>query len=129
TGVLLMAVVVNAIIGYIQEGKAEAALDAIRAMLSPHATEVRAGRRQEIDAAGLVPGDLVVLASGDRVPADLRLVDTRELRVEEPALTGESLPVEKADDAAPADAPLGDRYGMAYSGTMVVYGQASGVVV
>ena len=129
TGVLLMAVVVNAIIGFIQEGKAEAALDAIRAMLSPHATVVRDGRRQEIGAAGLVPGDLVVLASGDRVPADLRLLESRELRIEEAALTGESLPVEKTADPAPADAPLADRFGMAYSGTMVVYGQASGVVV
>jgi magnesium-transporting ATPase (P-type) len=129
TGVLLAAVLVNAIIGFIQEGKAEAALDAIRAMLSPHATVIRAGKRQEIDAADLVPGDLVLLASGDRVPADLRLIAVKELRVEEAALTGESLPVEKAVDAVAEDAPLGDRYGMAYSGTLVVYGQATGVVV
>ncbi|MDG9927552.1 MULTISPECIES: cation-transporting P-type ATPase [unclassified Pseudomonas] len=129
TGVLLAAVLINAIIGFIQEGKAEAALDAIRAMLSPHATVIRAGKRQEIDAGELVPGDLVLLASGDRVPADLRLIAVKELRVEEAALTGESLPVEKAVDAVAEDAPLGDRYGMAYSGTLVVYGQATGVVV
>ncbi|CAI06245.1 putative cation-transporting P-type ATPase [Aromatoleum aromaticum EbN1] len=129
TGVLLAAVVINAIIGFIQEGKAEAALDAIRAMLSPHATVVRDGHRREIDAADLVPGDLVLLGSGDRVPADLRLVSVHELRVEEAALTGESLPVEKGTEAVAADAPLGDRYGMAYSGTLVVYGQAKGIVV
>jgi len=129
TGVLLAAVVVNAIIGFIQEGKAESALEAIRSMLSPHATVLRDGHRRDIDAAELVPGDLVLLASGDRVPADLRLVDVRELRVEEAALTGESLPVDKDTQAVSADAPLGDRTGMAYSGTLVVYGQATGVVV
>ncbi|THG87035.1 cation-transporting P-type ATPase [Pseudomonas sp. A-1] len=129
TGVLLLAVLVNAIIGFIQEGKAESALDAIRAMLSPHATVVRDGQRREIDAADLVPGDLVLLASGDRVPADLRLVEVKELRVEEAALTGESLPVEKSAASVAADAPLGDRHGMAWSGTLVVYGQASGLVV
>lgn len=129
TGVLLAAVVINALIGFIQEGKAENALDAIRAMLSPRATVIRDGRRMEIDAAELVPGDLVLLASGDRVPADLRLLQSKELRVEEAALTGESLPVEKDTAAVAADAPLGDRHGMAYSGTLVVYGQATGVVV
>ncbi|MCO7514056.1 cation-transporting P-type ATPase [Pseudomonas guariconensis] len=129
TCVLLAAVVINAIIGFIQEGKAESALQAIRAMLAPHAMVIRNGIPQEIDAAELVPGDLVVLASGDRVPADLRLVAVKELRVEEAALTGESLPVEKDAEVAQADAPLGDRHGMAYSGTVVVYGQARGIVV
>ena len=129
TGVLVAAVLVNAIIGFVQEGKAESALDAIRSLLSPHATVVRNGRKREIDAAGLVPGDLVAIASGDRVPADLRLIATRDLRIEEAALTGESLPVEKGVHAAGADAPLGDRSCMAYSGTVVVYGQATGVVV
>lgn len=129
TGVLLSAVVINAIIGFIQEGKAEKSLDAIRAMLSPRATVLRDGKRREIDAAALVPGDLVVLASGDRVPADLRLVKVKKLRVEEAALTGESLPVEKNTEAVSIDSPLGDRCGMAYSGTLVVYGQAIGIVV
>ncbi len=129
TGVLLMAVVINAIIGFIQEGKAESALDAIRAMLSPHAVVLRDGQRREIDAAELVPGDHVLLASGDRVPADLRLVAVKELRVDEAALTGESLTSEKSTESVAADAPLGDREGMAYSGTLVAYGQASGIVV
>lgn len=129
TGVLLMAVVINAVIGFIQEGKAESALDAIRAMLSPHAMVVRDGVRREIDAADLVPGDRVLLASGDRVPADLRLVAVKDLRVDEAALTGESLAAEKSAAAVALDAPLGDREGMAYSGTLVVYGQATGIVV
>lgn len=129
TGVLLFAVVINAVIGFIQEGKAENALEAIRNMLSPHATVVRGGQTIEIDAAHLVPGDIVLLGSGDRVPADLRLFKARELRIEEAALTGESLPVEKSTDPQAEDAPLGDRFGMAYSGTMVVHGQGRGVVV
>lgn len=129
TGVLLAAVIINAVIGFIQEGKAEAALDAIRAMLSPHAIVIRNGSRHEIDATNLVPGDRVVIGSGDRVPADLRLVEVKELRVEEAALTGESLPVEKGLGTVDLDAPLGDRYGMAYSGTLVVFGQAQGIVV
>ena len=129
TAVLLAAVVINVVIAFIQEGKAESAMDAIRAMLSPHATVVRDGRTVDIDATDLVPGDLVKLAAGDRVPADLRLVGVDGLRVDEAALTGESLPVEKSIAAAPPDTAIGDRPGMAYSGTLVVHGQATGVVV
>ncbi|WP_154715994.1 cation-transporting P-type ATPase [Sterolibacterium denitrificans] len=129
SGVLFAAAAINALIGFIQEGKAETALDAIRAMLSPHAQVLRDGFAIEIDAAELVPGDLVLLATGDRVPADLRLIDVKELRTDEAALTGESLPVEKNNTAVAIDAPLGDRFGMAYSGTLVVHGQARGLVV
>ncbi len=129
TAVLLSAVVINAVIGFIQEGRAETALDAIRAMLSPRAVVVRNGLRQEIDATDLVPGDLVILASGDRVPADVRLLDVAELRVDESALTGESLPAEKRIAPTLPDAPLGDRFDMAYSGTLIVHGQARGVIV
>ncbi|MBM4182562.1 MAG: HAD-IC family P-type ATPase, partial [Betaproteobacteria bacterium] len=128
SGVILGVVVINALIGFIQEGKAEAALEAIRAMLSPHAQVLRDGRRQEIDAANLVPGDIVFLASGDRVPADLRLLEVKSLKIEEAALTGESVPVEKGVEPVPTDAPLGDRASMAWSGTLVTYGQGMGVV-
>jgi len=129
TGVLLAAVVVNALIGFLQEGKAESAMHAIRSLLSAHAQVVRDGGRREIDATELVPGDVVVLASGDRVPADLRLLATQELRIDESALTGESAPVEKSAEAAAGDAPLAERFGMAYSGTLVVHGQGRGLVV
>ncbi len=127
--VILGVVVINAVIGFIQEGKAEEALAAIRGMLSPRAQVLRDGRRQEIDAAELVPGDIVFLVSGDRVPADLRLLEVKSLKVEEAALTGESVAVEKQVDPVPAAAPLGDRASMAWSGTLVTYGQATGVVV
>ncbi len=129
TGVLLGAVIINAIIGYIQEGKAEDALDAIRSMLSPHSIVVRGGERAEIDARELVPGDIVALASGDKVPADLRIVAARSLRASEAVLTGESEAVEKTPDPVAADAVLGDRGNMLYSGTLIASGQATGVVV
>jgi magnesium-transporting ATPase (P-type) len=129
TAVLLSAVVVNACIGFVQEGKAEQALDAIRDMLSLRTTVLRDGRRLEIAAEGVVPGDIVVLASGDKVPADLRLVEAKSLRVSEAILTGESEAVDKAPAPVPESAPLGDRRCMLYSGTMVASGQAAGVVV
>lgn len=129
TGVLLAAVIINAVIGFIQEGKAETALDSIRTLLSPHAMVIREGARQEIDATMLVPGDLVLLTSGDRVPADIRLISARELQIEEAALTGESIPAQKHTAVIPSDASLGDRCNMAYSGTLVISGQASGIVV
>jgi len=128
TGVILAVVLVNAIIGFIQEGKAEQALEGIRKMLSSHAHARRDGAWSEIDAQALVPGDIVRLKSGDRVPADLRLIETIELRVEESALTGESVPSEKNTEAAATDAGIGDRHGMAYSGTMVAAGRGLGVV-
>ena len=128
SGVILAVVLANTVIGFFQEGKAEAALDAIRNMLSHTAAVLRDGRRREIPAEELVPGDIVFLASGDKVPADLRLVEARSLRVDEAALTGESVAVEK--DIAPVAeaAPIGDRRPMAYSGTLVTYGQAKGLV-
>ncbi|MGV0853157.1 cation-transporting P-type ATPase [Mycolicibacterium phlei] len=129
TVVLAAAVVVNVIIAFLQEGRAEAAMEAIRKMLSPHATVIRNGRTVDVDAADLVPGDVIRVASGDRVPADVRLRSVDGLLVDESALTGESVPVEKSTDAVAADAPVGDRVGMAYSGTLVVHGQATGVVV
>jgi magnesium-transporting ATPase (P-type) len=128
-GVIFGVVVINALIGFIQEGRAEQALDAIRSLLSPHAIVTRNGERHEIPAEQLVPGDIVHIASGDRVPADLRLIDVKSLRLTEAALTGESLAVDKQVDAVAETAALGDRASMAWSGTLVSYGQGSGVVV
>ena len=129
TSVILGVVIINAIIGFIQEGKAERAMDAIRRMLSVQAVVRRDGIRNHVPAENLVPGDIVYLQSGDKVPADLRLIHTKDLRIEEAALTGESMPVEKSTDAVPENAPIGDRGGMAYSGTLVTYGTGVGVVV
>ncbi len=129
TSVIVGVVVINAIIGFIQEGKAEKAMDAIRRMLSPEAAVLREGRREVIAAEALVPGDIVLLQSGDKVPADLRLLNVKNLRIEEAALTGESTAVEKSIAAVDAQAVLGDRYCIAYSSTLVVYGQGAGVVV
>ncbi|MEO5343408.1 MAG: HAD-IC family P-type ATPase, partial [Gammaproteobacteria bacterium SHHR-1] len=128
-GVIFGVVIINALIGFVQEGKAEKALDAVRQMLSPQAAVLRDGHRRMIPAEELVAGDLVQIQSGDRVPADLRLFRVRDLRVDEAMLTGESVPSEKARDALAEDAALGDRLNMAYSGTLVTYGQATGIVV
>lgn len=129
TLVILAVVVVNALIGFIQEGKAEKALDAIREMLSPTASVIREKERQTIPANQLVPGDVVLLEAGDKVPADLRLINAHGLIVDESILTGESVPVEKHTQAVARDAALGDRFCMAYSGTLVTSGQGKGVVV
>ncbi|MFZ2162704.1 MAG: HAD-IC family P-type ATPase, partial [Sideroxyarcus sp.] len=129
TSVIIGVVFINAVIGFIQEGKAEKAMDAIRRMLSPEATVMRDGKRVVIAAETLVPGDIVFLQSGDKVPADLRLLSAKNLRIEEAALTGESTAVEKNIDAVDEKAVLGDRFCMAYSSTLVVYGQGSGVVI
>ncbi|HEY0664481.1 MAG TPA: cation-transporting P-type ATPase [Gallionella sp.] len=129
TAVIAGVVVINAFIGFLQEGKAERAMEAIRRMLSPEATVLREGKRRMIPAGELVPGDIVLLASGDKVPADLRLLSAKNLRIEEAALTGESAAAEKHPAAVDAQSVLGDRSCMAYSGTLVVYGQGTGVVV
>ena len=127
-GVILAVVVVNAIIGFIQEGKAEQALEGIRKMLSPRAHARRDGHWVELDAEQLVPGDLVRLRSGDRVPADARLVEAVSLRVDESVLTGESAPAGKHAEAVAAEADLADRRSMVYSGAMVTSGRGVGVV-
>ena len=127
--IIFGVVILNALLGFIQEGKAEKALDSIRNMLSAEARTVRGGEARMTPAEQLVPGDVVLLESGDKVPADLRLVDAKNLRTEEAALTGESVPAEKTVDAVPANATVGDRESMAFSGTMVVSGRATGVVV
>ena len=128
-GVIIAVVLVNALVGFIQEGKAEQALRAIRNMISPHAHVVRASRRQSVQARDLVPGDLVLLEAGDRVPADTRLIRARGMRVDEAILTGESVAALKNEAAAPVEAALGDRHSMAFSGTTVAAGQGAGIVV
>jgi magnesium-transporting ATPase (P-type) len=128
-GVIFAVVLVNGFIGFVQEGKAEKAIDAVRNMLSPQAMVIRDGRRFQIDAGELVPGDVVFLQSGDRVPADLRLFRLRELRIDEAILTGESVAVSKQVAAVADNAALGDRRCLAFSGTFVTYGQGFGVVV
>jgi magnesium-transporting ATPase (P-type) len=126
--VILGVVLVNAVIGFVQEGKAEAALEAVRAMLPGTATVLRDNERRSIAAADLVPGDVVLLEAGERVPADLRLLHAKNLRVQEAALTGESAPSDKSVEPAAAEAPLAERGSMAYSGTVTSSGLATGVV-
>ncbi len=128
-GVVLAVVVVNVVIGFVQEGRAESALEAIRSMIDPRASVLRDGHRGVIAAEDIVPGDLVLLEPGDRVPADLRLVKARNLRIDEAALTGESVPVDKSTQPVPAGAPLADRTSMAFSGTFVAAGTGTGVAV
>ena len=127
--IILAVVFLNALLGFIQEGKAAEALESISRMLSAEARAVRDGEPRMIAADTLVPGDIVLLESGDKVPADLRLVDVKNLRTEEAALTGESVPADKSANAVAADATVGDRESMVFSGTMVVSGRATGVVV
>lgn len=129
SGVILAVVLINAIIGVVQEGKAEQALKAIRQMLPHQATARRGGHLVSLAAADLVPGDVVQLQAGDKVPADIRLFQIRNLRIEEAVLTGESVTIEKQSDLVAEPLPLGDRLCMAYSGTLVTYGQGIGVVV
>src|SRR5215813_11388878 len=127
--IILGVVILNGLLGFIQEGKAEKALDSIRNMLSAEARTLRGGNTRMIPAEQLVPGDIVLLESGDKVPADLRLADVKNLRTEEAALTGESVPADKSTDPVSEKATVGDRESMAFSGTMVVSGRATGVVV
>src|SRR5690554_3683881 len=127
--VILAVVILNTLIGFIQEGKAEKALDAIKGMLAPHATVIRDGHRLRIASEELVPGDIVVLEPGDKVPADLRLFNVKGLQIQEAVLTGESIAVEKNSEPVAIDAALADRLCMAYSGTLVTSGRGYGLVV
>ncbi|HYG70589.1 MAG TPA: HAD-IC family P-type ATPase, partial [Anaeromyxobacteraceae bacterium] len=127
--VVLGAVVVNAIIGFLQEHRAGKAIAALSKMVPQDSTVLRDGERAVVPASELVPGDVVQLAAGDRVPADLRLLAARALRAEEAALTGESVPVGKDPAPVPADAALGDRRSMIFGGTHVTSGAATAVVV
>jgi len=127
--VILGVVFINAVIGFIQEGKAENALRAIRQMLSPNAMVLRNGKQVTLPAEELVPGDVVLLQSGDKVPADLRLFRVKGLQIQESVLTGESIAVEKTTDSVAQETMIGDRRCLAYSGTLVTHGQGTGVVI
>jgi cation-transporting ATPase F len=128
--VIFGVVLINAVIGYVQESKAEQAIAALAQTMTTEATVIRAGKTLRVNAAELVPGDVVTLQSGNKVPADLRLIRSRDLQVAEAALTGESAPVEKSVDALlPPETVLAERRNMAYASTLVTYGQAAGVVV
>ena len=127
--VILGVAIVNALIGHIQESNAEKSLQSIRNMLSSEAVVVRQGNHETIPTTALVPGDIVVIRAGDRIPADLRVIEAHNLRVEEAILTGESTVVEKNSDALSGELPLGDRYNLLYSGTTVSSGGGKGVVV
>jgi magnesium-transporting ATPase (P-type) len=129
TWVILAVVIVNALIGYIQEGKAEKALESISKMLSLEAVVIRKGEKKTVNAEELVPGDIIFLKSGDKIPADVRLYKLKDLQVEESPLTGESTAVDKSVDPVEEDAIIGDQTSMAFSGTVVTYGKATGVVV
>jgi cation-transporting ATPase F len=127
--VILAVVLVNAVIGYVEESRARAALDALARSMTQEALVIREGDEHRIEARELVPGDLVLIRSGDKVPADLRLVRSRSLRVDESALTGEAVPAGKGVEQVPEDAVLGDRSSMAFASTVVAFGQGTGVVV
>jgi len=129
-GAILTIVILNAIIGVVQESKAEEALAALKKLAAPEAKVIRDGHQITVPARELVPGDLVVLETGNYLPADLRLVESVNLRIDEASLTGESVPVEKqAEELLPAESPLGDRYNCAYMSTIITYGRGRGIVV
>ncbi len=127
--IILVIVLLNAVIGTAQEAKAEQSLEALEKLSAPHCKVVRGGQIETIDSADLVPGDVVVLDTGDSVPADLRLTEAVNLKIQESALTGESLPEEKHTAPIEGDAPLGDRENLAFSSCNVTYGRGRGIVV
>ncbi len=128
SAVIFTVVFVNSVIGFMQEAKALKALDALSRSMASFATVLRNGREEKVSSVDLVPGDIVLVSSGDKVPADIRLIKARDLLVNESALTGESVPVEKRLAALTAETTLADRSNMIYAGTFVTYGQARGVV-
>lgn len=128
-GVIFFVILVNGVVGYLQESKAIKAIEALAKTIKTECLILRGGTRSMIDSSELVPGDVVFLQSGDKVPADLRLFRTKELQVEEAALTGESLPVSKRTEALEKELALGDRSNLAFASTLVTYGSGAGVVI
>ena len=129
TGVILGVVIINAVIGFVQESKAEQAIESLKEMLAPLAVVVRDGTKFEVPATELVPGDVVLLEGGDKVPADLRLIRVKNLQLDEAPLTGESMPVTKSVKELQGDVPLGDRQNLAFAGTLATSGTAAGIVI
>ncbi|WP_067852678.1 HAD-IC family P-type ATPase [Nocardia shimofusensis] len=127
--VIALVVLINAVVGFVQESRAEAALDALRSLVRTQATVIRDGRRRSLPSDDLVPGDLVVLEAGEKIPADLRLVRVTELQVDESALTGESVPVVKDEVVLPQPTAVADRRNMVHSGTLVTAGAGAGIAV
>lgn len=128
-GVIWAVVLLNGIVGFLQESRAAKAIDSLSKTMVSEATVIREGVRQRIDARQLVPGDIVHVASGDQIPADLRLIRVRELRIAEATLTGESLPIEKESGILPLDTLLADRINMAFAASLVTFGTGDGIVV
>ncbi|PRC46360.1 carbonate dehydratase, partial [Mycobacterium sp. ITM-2017-0098] len=129
SAVIFGVVMVNAVVGFIQETRADAALQSLRALVHTEARVVRDGRQRTVSSEDLVPGDLVLVEAGDKVPADVRLLRESELQVDESALTGESVPVEKSEVVLPLATPVADRRNMMFSGTLVTGGSGSGIVI
>lgn len=129
SGVIFGVVIINVIIGFVQEVKAQEAIESLKQMIQTEAIVIRDGKKINISSVDLVPGDIVLLESGSKVPADLRLLESKDLKVDESMLTGESLSVDKNILTYPQDITLNDRYNMTYSGTYVTYGRAKGIVV
>ena len=129
TGVILGVVIINAIIGFIQESKAEQAIESLKQMLAPQAVVFRDGKKRNLPAVQLVPGDVVLLEGGNKVPADIRLYRVKNLHIDEAPLTGESMPVSKAPDTLQGEVSLGDRRNLAFAGTLATSGTAAGIVV
>ena len=129
SGVIFGVVLVNAVIGFVQESNAIKAIQALARTMEDTAVVIRAGKKEKVAASELVPGDLVLLQSGDKVPADIRLLRSRELQVDESALTGESVPVQKQSNQLPIDTVLAERYNMIFSSTLITYGTGAGLVV
>lgn len=127
--VIIAILILNAVLGVVQESRANQALEALKKMTIPECEVIREGKSRKISSEEIVPGDIVILREGDFVPADLRLIEIHALKIDESSLTGESVPVEKNIAPLPADAPITDRLNMVYSGTLVTYGRGKGIVV